>query len=195
MNALVLCVFDNIQGPVVSLVNPRGALTNKQSEQLCKLMDIHNHGFFLLAFDGITTANLIFNIPSDLGRGHVECLQISIVLEKALIDPSLAEVLQNLLCRFEEEVLEIPKLYCFLHPNSPDYDYKISEITSIFDHFYEIAYSTVYDALQDELKYQALFHAVREVWEHMSDLGLKISKKEFAAENCPQRYDIIIEAR
>lgn len=162
VRALALSVFDSIQGPIAFQVNPPDALTGDQREQISKMMDIHDHEFFIHVVEGITAANRVFQIPSEAGRGHAETIQISILLDGERIDLPVIETMKDLLQKFETHCLEVPKLYCFLHANTPECEEKRQELAAYLQDFSEISQSAIKAAEQDEIRYQALFKSARD---------------------------------
>ncbi len=162
MRALVLSVFDAIQGPVGFLCDPPNALSDAQRGVVCKLMDIHDEGFFLHIVGDIHGAHLSFKIPSKIGRGQVESLLVSIMLQKGPIDPPMLELLKALMEIFARRCKETPNLYCVMHPKTPEHAGKVQEIKVLFQDFAEISRSAVKANRQDEIRYQALFKAARD---------------------------------
>lgn len=78
MKALILSLFDNIQGPIMFHVVPE-AENPGQYDFIAALMNLYDEGFFLHTVKGTQSANYIFKAPSDLARGRAEILQVSII--------------------------------------------------------------------------------------------------------------------
>lgn len=80
MKILILSHFDAKFGPKIFLISPESS-DEKEFDQIPSLMDLYSEGYFMHVFGDYKSANYIFNIPSERGRGKVETLLISIVVD------------------------------------------------------------------------------------------------------------------
>ncbi len=117
LEALVLCYFDNIKGPtiahVLDLENTRtpANLPPNVHLEITKLIDMHTaEEFFTYGFETYTTANLYFEIPSDLARGKREILCYSI-----LTHSRKPEVFKETLIGGAQRLRAIPNIYKAFH--------------------------------------------------------------------------------
>ncbi|MFX0023786.1 MAG: hypothetical protein ACFE9S_15775 [Candidatus Hermodarchaeota archaeon] len=79
MFVLVLSHFDSIIGPIVFLNVPE-LPTQEILNEIPRLLDFYQKGFFIYEFEVFKTSNLIFTLPSPIARGGEINLMISIII-------------------------------------------------------------------------------------------------------------------
>ncbi|MBN1216176.1 MAG: PAS domain S-box protein [Candidatus Lokiarchaeota archaeon] len=160
MDGLILCRFDQTIGPIVLLKYPEN-LEDKIMQKFSSLMDLHESGFFIHTFDTYQGINRIFEVPSDLARGHREILQISMIFGiNTKVDTQFT---RDFLEKFTVAIKNIEKLYkAFYNNEIAENKNKLDELKNIFHTFYESANSALNAIKNIELKYQTLFEKARD---------------------------------
>ncbi|MFX1275800.1 MAG: PAS domain S-box protein [Promethearchaeota archaeon] len=137
MKVLLLSHFNAKFGPLIFMMAPE--TSNKEEfDQIPSLMDLYSEGYFMHVFGDFKSANYIFNIPSERGRGKVETLLISIVVD---MDSDInLEMSKELLEGFVSEFQAIEDSYkAFLvdRLEYADAEDKLQEVKNLFDSFYK----------------------------------------------------------
>ncbi len=116
MRVLILSYFDDWEGPKIFLQHPE---TKYQEElkQIPQLMNLYDKGFFTHSIRGFTSANLIFDLPSNYIRGGSELLQITILLKDEFINTDLSK---ELLQWFVDQLNDIDDVYKAFYPESDE---------------------------------------------------------------------------
>ena len=162
MPFLILANFDFTYGPKIFLIAPEELKENYEIEQITSLMDLYEKGFFVHIFGNFKSANLIFEIPSQYGRGHRELLLVSIVID---INSSINfDLSKELLEGFEKEFKKITDSFKAFYVNSDKYEgdpRKLEEVRSLFYSFYQTfpKESIVYDRKDAKILIFGLFQA------------------------------------
>ncbi|MFX0144538.1 MAG: hypothetical protein ACFE9C_10710, partial [Candidatus Hodarchaeota archaeon] len=114
MFVLVLSHFDSIIGPMVFL-NVPNLLSHEVLDEIPRLLDFYQEGFFIYEFKDLRTSNLIFKIPSPIARGREVNLMISIIIindEKTDLN-----IFQETLEQFAHELKQIDEVYKVFESN------------------------------------------------------------------------------
>lgn len=114
MFVLVLSHFDSIVGPMVFLNVPE-LPSQDFLEQIPRLLDFYEEGFFTYEFGELKTSNLIFSIPSPIARGGEVTLMISIIILND--EDTDLKTFQETLEQFAHELKEIKDVYKAFHRN------------------------------------------------------------------------------
>ncbi len=96
--------FDNIKGPIISYSVP-SEVSNRKEEVLKKLMDISETGYFEhtnKSGEKFTAANHTFYIKSDWGRGNVETLMLSLIVDEGQKPSVFQSTLEEYVSFFEK---------------------------------------------------------------------------------------------
>ena len=111
MKTLILSHFDSKIGPkVIKTVGDE--ILEDNLKEIIRYMDYHEEGYFIHEFNGISSANIIFFIPSPIARGNFEIAMISIVLIDDDTDPKSYYPLLN---QFVSECKNINDAYRGFH--------------------------------------------------------------------------------
>ncbi len=138
MRILILSHFSASYGPKILLMEPESTNKNENGlDQIPKLMDIYDKGFFINISDDIKSLNYLFEINSPYARGKKELLQISIITDpESEINPDYA---RELLESFVNNLNKMDKLYLAfytgneLHKGTTE---KFQELKKTFNDFY-----------------------------------------------------------
>ncbi|MFW9899389.1 MAG: PAS domain S-box protein [Candidatus Thorarchaeota archaeon] len=126
-------------------------------------MDLPSKGVFLHIFEGLKTANLFFDIPSEYARGGIENLLISIITE---IDSNLKLMFaRELLEDFVKDFKKIKDAYKAFNFEAKDYKGdpdKLKEIERLFLSFFKSIKPAIKTLELAEYRYQALFKTARD---------------------------------
>lgn len=125
-------------------------------------MDIYERGFFIDVEEGVTIANMVFEIHSGIARGNKELLEVSVVLKEEGLNVQLAGLLKDFLDKFAKYCLAMPDLYLAFYTKLPDSSKKRQELTTYFVHFSEILQTAIATVRETDLSYQALFRNARD---------------------------------
>ncbi len=138
MRILALSYFDLFYGPKILLKTPKSIVIENELEQITSLMDIYDEGFYIHIFGSFKSANLIFEIPSEYGRGKRELLLISLIID---ISTNINfDLSKELLEGFEKEFKKINEAYKAFYIDNKDFqgdEKKLEEIKKLFYSFYE----------------------------------------------------------
>lgn len=74
----ILSHFDNLLGPKTFLKIPKATNKYPALDSVPLLMDLYKEGFFIHHFNGLKTANLIFEVKSPRARGRKENVMITL---------------------------------------------------------------------------------------------------------------------
>ncbi len=162
MRSLILSYFDALRGPMIFLASPLQSIPEELERRIPGFMDIYEREFFITVEEDVTIASKIFDINSEVARGHKELLQVSVVLNEEGINVQLAGLLKGLLDTFAKYCQTIPDLYLAFHPILQDASKKRQEILLYFNHFSEIIQSAIKTVRETNLNYQILFKNARE---------------------------------
>ncbi|MFX1236299.1 MAG: PAS domain S-box protein, partial [Promethearchaeota archaeon] len=136
MKILILSRFDPKIGPRIFLKVPEN-IDEQDFDQIPALMDLYDEGFFIHIFGSFKSANFIFNIPSKRGRGHIENLLISFVMD---VNSHINfELCKELLEGFQNGFQAIEDAYQAFYPDLEEYrdsQEKLDEINNLFSTFY-----------------------------------------------------------
>lgn len=139
-------------------------------------MDLPSKGVFLHIFEGLKTANLFFDIPSEYARGGIEHLLISIITD---IDSNLKLMFaRELLEDFVKDFKNIKDAYKAFNFEAKDFKGdpdKLKEIERLFLSFFKSIKPAIKTLELAEYRYQALFKTARDaifIIDH--DLGIII---------------------
>lgn len=137
---LVLGYFDNIRGPLVFESHPE-PITNSQRDFIQKLMDIEGvNQFFKYETninEKIVFINYLFEIPSQIGRGKVELLMLSILIDHPIELVAVEYLFKETAKKFQKD----PKIYlAFYHKKQLTEDTKTEymKLKEYIREFYEI---------------------------------------------------------
>ncbi len=159
---VVLSHFDTILGPMVFLHAPE-SIGEEKLESITKLFNLFEGGFNIHMWGNYKSANLFFDIPSESGRGKVEMLQISIVVD---IDTSVnMNHLRELLRGFKKEISEINDCYkaFHVHDKRAPRDNKVyTELKDTFFSYFKSVKPSIEALKEAENKYQSLFEGARD---------------------------------
>jgi len=108
MFVLVLSHFDSIIGPMVFLNVPK-LPSQEVLNEIPRLLDFYQEGFFIYEFEDLKTSNLIFTIPSPIARGGEVNLMISIIIFNN--EDTDLNIFQETLEQFARELKEINDIY------------------------------------------------------------------------------------
>ncbi len=136
MKVLILSHFDAKFGPNIFLISPE-ASDKKEFDQIPSLMDLYSEGYFMHVFGDYKSANYIFNIPSERGRGKVETLLISIVVD--MNSDINIELSKELLKGYVNEFQAIEDAHRAFSSGENEYSNakdKLNAIKNLFDSFY-----------------------------------------------------------
>jgi len=163
MKILILSHFDIFAGPRIFLKAPE-SLEEEFLERIPQLMTIYDTGFFIHIFDEFTSANLIFEIPSQYSRGSQETLLISLILteEKSVLNIHLT---RELLEDFARELKEIEGGFKSLYFDSDRFEFDPKMYEAIQQRFFDFykSYQPTIEAIKiAELRYQSLFKGARD---------------------------------
>ncbi len=122
LEALVLSYFDAHKGPVITHIldlegrNAPTKLPLDVRKEITKFIDMQTaEKFFTYGFKNYTSANLYFEIPSNLARGNREILCLT-----ALTRSGKPEVFKETLFAGANRLKTIPNLYMAFHDNLKD---------------------------------------------------------------------------
>ena len=123
---ILFIYFNPIIGPELLYSVPRnikGLLTEGQLDQIKRLMDSANLGFFMHAFSSeLQTANYFFNLSSSWARGNREMIMISKVLEEEAPNLNLYE---EEFVKFKNNLIKnYPEIYQSVYIHNPPLDYQ-----------------------------------------------------------------------
>ncbi|MBD3197620.1 MAG: PAS domain S-box protein [Candidatus Lokiarchaeota archaeon] len=137
MKVLILSHFNPWYGPKIFLKAPKTNI-DEDLNSIPSLMDLYEKGFFIHSFKNFKSANYLFEIQSEYGRGNSELLLISIIIEKKNdVNLNLSE---DLLKRFSEELMQVQDAYKSFYMDSDVYQgdpHKYEEVKDLFFTFYE----------------------------------------------------------
>ena len=123
----VLSHFDHRYGPKI-LVSVPELPSSINLEHIPSLMDLYREGFFIAEYQGVKTANLIFDIHSRFARGRKEFLMLSLVNLEGEYNLNLSSF-REIMEYFVHEFKNIENLYIGLHcQDVPEADAKYQEI-------------------------------------------------------------------
>ncbi len=108
MFVLVLSHFDSIIGPMVFLNVPE-LPSQEVLNEIPRLLDFYQEGFFIYEFEDLRTSNLIFTIPSPIARGGEVNLMISIITMND--EEGDLTIFQETLKQFSHELKQIEDVY------------------------------------------------------------------------------------
>ena len=133
---LILSHFHEKIGPNIILTAPESQ-EDINLYQIPSLMDLYDDGFFVHMFGNFKSANFIFEIPSQHGRGKIEMLLITILIDvNSYINFDLSK---ELLEGFREAIQKIDDAYKAFYVENEIYEnasIKLDEIKSLFFTFY-----------------------------------------------------------
>jgi len=116
LRVLILSYFDDWEGPKIFLQHPETKY-HEELKQIPQLMNLYDKGFFTHSIKGFTSANLIFDVPSNYIRGGNELLQITVLLKDEFINTDLSK---ELLKWFVDQVNDIDEVYKAFYPESDE---------------------------------------------------------------------------
>lgn len=129
LEALLLSYFDDKKGPTISHVmylEGRGApikLPLDVRKEVAKFIDMQTGvKFFTYGFKNYTSANLYFEIPSDLARGKREILCLTVLLHSGK-----PESLKETLLAGSQRLKAIPNIYLAFHVNATVPDTELTQ--------------------------------------------------------------------
>ncbi|MCP4763585.1 MAG: PAS domain S-box protein [archaeon] len=139
MKSLILSHFDNMKGPKIIFIASESSesLDLDDYKKIPHLMNLYQRGFFVHLFEGIKSANLIFQISSKLMRGHKETFLISLLNTEGEIDLGLS---RELIEQFVKEFKKIEEAYKAFSPNPKKFPVdkaKLEEIKTLFFNFWD----------------------------------------------------------
>ena len=138
MKILLLSHHNPFFRPKIFLKVPE-SIEDEELNQIPTLLELYDEGFFMHVFGGIKSANLIFEIPSKYGRGRIERLLVSVVIDS---NSKFNLILtQELLLKFAEELKKIEEAYKAFYIDSRIYsgdDNKLKEIKDLLLNFFKI---------------------------------------------------------
>ncbi len=172
MRILILSHFSASYGPKIFLMEPESI--NEQSiDQIPKLMDVYEKGFFINISDDLKSINLIFEIPSLFARGKKELLLLSIITDLASeINPDYAK---ELLESFANVLIKTDKLYLAFYVGNEVHKgnaEKLQELKKSFKDFFISLKSAIKIIKEAEEKRKQLefiinhSHAVAFLWKN-----------------------------
>lgn len=156
---IVFCLshFHRTLGPRIFLHAPMTIIKDKYNE-IPKLMDFRDTGFFIHISKEIKALNHIFEIPSEYARGHNELIQASLII--SIKEEVNILLVRDLLKGFEREVSKIGEVYKAFYIDSTKYKGDVDiykQLENTFHSFYS-SFKPALKALKDtEMRYQALF--------------------------------------
>jgi hypothetical protein len=135
MFVLVLSHFDSIIGPLVYSNVPK-LLSGEVLDEIPRLLDFYQEGFFIYEFEDLRTSNLIFKIPSPTARGGEVNLMISIILMND--EETDLNIFRETLEEFAHEIKQIKDIYKAFESskiystNQNEFNIKIEELLNSF---------------------------------------------------------------
>lgn len=156
---IVFCLshFHRTLGPRIFLHAPMTINKDKYNE-IPKLMDFRDTGFFIHISKEIKALNHIFEIPSEYARGHNELLQASLII--SVKEEVNILLVRDLLKGFEKEINKIQDVFKSFYIDSTKYEGDVDiykQLDNTFHSFYS-SFKPALKALKDtEMRYQALF--------------------------------------
>lgn len=118
LKALILSHFNQVLGPRIVLKIPE-SFDNESLNDIPRLLDLYQEGFFVYEKGDLSIANLLFKIQSPKARGGIEVLMISIVIFEEKTDPKF---LKNVLEEFVIDAKYIKNVYRSLYSSTGKYD-------------------------------------------------------------------------
>jgi small GTP-binding protein len=136
LKILILSHFHEKIGPKIVLTAPESH-EDINLDQIPSLMDLYDDGFFVHMFGNFKSANFIFEIPSQHGRGKIEMLLITILID---VDSYINfDLSKELLEGFRKAIQKIEDAYKAFYVGNEIYETaknKFDEIKSLFFTFY-----------------------------------------------------------
>ena len=133
---LIFSHFHEKFGPHIVLTAPEKQ-DDTDLDQIPALMDLYDDGFFVHIFGNYKSANFIFEIPSQHGRGNIEMLLLTILVDvNSYINFDLSK---ELLEGFKKEIQKIDDAYKAFYVEDKIYEKatdKLEEIKSLFYTFF-----------------------------------------------------------
>jgi len=137
---LVLGYFDNIRGPLVIESYPK-PISEAQRVFIQKLMDIEGVNQFFKYETNIDNKiifiNYLFEIPSQIGRGKIELIMLSMLIDHPIDLVAVEYLFKETAKKFQKE----PKLYlAFYHRKQPTEEThsELIKLKAYIQEFYEI---------------------------------------------------------
>ena len=82
VKALALSTFDSIEGPVMHFFVTDGFVSEQKKEEISSFLNFNmSTDYFILRVDDLTTYNVHFTIRSEVARGKIEMLMLSLVVD------------------------------------------------------------------------------------------------------------------
>jgi len=127
MRVLILSHFNIIRGPIEILKIPDDVPFNNL-KSIPKHLNLVQKDFFIYDYEDFKTANLVFRVPSKMGRTDTEELMISVVSINENISP---KIFQSTLKKYEKEITNIKNLCEALYNSSKESATKLHEIKEL----------------------------------------------------------------
>ncbi|NVM36605.1 MAG: MEDS domain-containing protein [Candidatus Lokiarchaeota archaeon] len=122
-----------IKGPIEVLKIPEDFPFN-DLKNIPKHLNLVHKDFFIYDYETFKTANLVFRVPSKMGRTDYEELMISVVSINEHVSP---KIFQSTLKKFEEELTNIKNLYKVLYNSSKESVTKLLEIKELLHKYHQ----------------------------------------------------------
>jgi len=158
----VLSHFDRTFGPKVFLHAPENVKVEKLSP-IADLFNLLEGKFNVHMWEKYKSANLLFDLPSYYGRGKVEMLQISVIVD--INTPIKMNHMRELLREFKKDVFEIDNCYKAFYTQSSKFEGDetiYEELKATFSAFYKSLKPSIKALKEAENRYQSLFEGARD---------------------------------
>jgi len=133
MRVLILSHFNMIRGPIEVLKIPEEVPFNNL-KSIPKHLNLVQKDFFIYDYETFKTANLVFRVPSKMGRTDTEELMISVVSINEQVSP---KIFQSTLKNFKEELTNIKNLHEGLYNSSKESATTLLEIKELLLKYYQ----------------------------------------------------------
>jgi PAS domain S-box-containing protein len=158
----VLSHFDRTFGPRVFLHAPESVKVEKLSP-IADLFNLLEGNFNVYIWEKHKSANLLFDLPSYYGRGRVEMLQISVVVD--INTPIKMNHMRELLEEFKKDLSDINDCYKAFYTQDSKFEGDrtiYEELKTKFSTFYKSLKPSIKALKEAENRYQSLFEGARD---------------------------------
>jgi len=134
---IILSYFDDKAGPTVFCSYPKIMIDVVIRKGMCKFMDFDvNDGYSIFVRNDVRIFNFPFEIVSELSRGKIMSLMLSVIIEKD-VSSEIENVIHNLFISFRNDIKRDENIYRAFFRNSFECAEKKELLISFMNILYE----------------------------------------------------------